>query len=601
MLNCLNYKDPIFLEDFNVVLDIDEDNVYSPIHYKDIDDSWCLISEGDIIYDWIVYVKIAFQLRDKVEGHSMVGNLYSYQWGWSIQSMLTLMDFGAKTLDVEWSRQSGKSYLLEHLVSFMSIYAPRYKKDLVGEKWTTITCSYKEKSAKKNFKGIRTKLKKAVDIYNKNYKSKKHELVCGDYKVGNESKRLQDTEDFFEIDVIQNKTSQGWSQVYALSTGTDQDGFSACLLYVDEAILVDAKEFYRSISPFGLANSACTIITGIASTDSSCLQYAVHYNDESIKSIYTWEDIYRLKKATSPDEAEKYKLSVLSEIQKNGGHNSTEVQTNFYMSWEVTDGKFTTREQLRKNNIFQTEIGRPHSEAEYIVAGLDLSTTNDYMVLTIMEVYKRKDNYKGYNREEDLYQWDCYVKDIITFNLDRQRMDSNIESKKIAKLLNDNKIDVVMVDSSGTQKAQVQDIYKAIQELNISTVLIPYDFGGWSNKANMMSNLEALMFSGRCKLPKESYKGDHASFDLLYEELLFLKKEKPKSGGRNIQYLAPSGKTDDHVMSLALASYALPRLFKMEKSKEWIEIGLSRFRAKFVKFTKTIKAEEYESPSFYYF
>jgi len=484
--------------------------------------------------------------------------------------------------------------LLEHLVSFLTVFAPRYKTDLVGEKWTTITCSYKEKSALKNFRGFRQKIKNATEIYNDIYGNKNHKLVYGNYKVAGESKTIVDSNSHLEIDVIQGDTSQGWSQIYALSTNTDQDGYASCLNYVDEAILVDAKEYYRSISPFRVANSACTIITGIASTDSSSLQYSVHFNEKSYKTIYTWEDIYKLKRITSEEEAESYKKSVLAEIADNGGHNSTEVQTNFYMSWEITDGKFTTREQLRKNNVFQSEICTPNINADFIVAGIDLSSVSDYQVLTIAETYRMNTEYKQYNKHRDddvTSKWDYYIKEIVTFNPDRQRMDTEIEAGKLAKILNANKVDILMIDSSGTQKSQLQEIYKAIKKLGINTMCVPYDFGGWSNKANMMSELELNLFSGRLKLPKEEYKKSHDSFRLLYEELLVLKKEKPKNGGRNIQYLAPPGKTDDHCMSLALCIYALPRLEQLIYKKDFIEIGTERYRPRLNKFTQEKKKE----------
>lgn len=588
----------LFLKDFDVVLDLDDDEVYTPVYYKNEDD-WFVIGEGDILNDWMLYVKIAFGTNDKVTKKPIVGNLYTYQWGWSLKAIQKIMTFGAETLDVEWSRQSGKTYLLEHLISFLTVFAPRYKTDLIGEKWTTITCSYKEKSALKNFRGFRPKIKKAVDIYNSIYETPTHKLVYGGYKVKNEKKVIVDSADLLEIDVLQGDTSQGWSQAYALSTNTDQDGFSACIIYVDEAILVDAKEFYRSISPFGIANSACTVITGIASTDSSNLQYAVHYNDATYKSIYTWEDIYRFKSATNIDDAEKFKVSVLSEIQKNGGHNSTEVQTNFYMSWEITDGKFTTREQLRKNKVFQSEIGDININADFIVAGLDLSTVSDYQVMTIAEAYEIKGGINAYTKSETTRGWDYYVKEIVTFNPDRQRMDAEIEADKIAKLLNTYKVDMLMIDASGTQKAQVEIIYKAIKKANVNTMCIPYDFGGYSNKANMMSELEATMFSGRLKLPKEENRKTSNSFSLLYDELLLLKKEKSKSGGRNIQYKAPNGKTDDHVMSLALCSYVLPRIEALIFKKSFIEVGLHRYRARMNKFANNNKVEKIVFPETY--
>jgi len=94
----------IILDDFNIVLELDDDGVYTPSMYKDGKD-WLYIGEGDIIRDWMLYVKIAFSNFDKVTKEKTIGNLYSYQWGFSLRAILMVMAFNAETLDVEWSRQ----------------------------------------------------------------------------------------------------------------------------------------------------------------------------------------------------------------------------------------------------------------------------------------------------------------------------------------------------------------------------------------------------------------------------------------------------------------------------------------------------------------
>lgn len=596
-----NYVDPVFMEDFNIVLDVNEYGNYTPIHYgiknEDRSIDWVMdIQEGDIIFDWLMYISLAFKDRDKVTNKVKYGNLFSYQWGASINIINTVMEFQSKFIDIEWSRQTGKSFHLEHIVSFLTVFAPRYKRDIIGEKWTTITASYKDDSARKNFRGIRIKVKKAVSIYNEIYGNSKHKLVYGRYKVGDENKSPVDSQSHLEIDVIQGNKSQGWTQIYALSTNTQQDGYSSLLNYVDEGILVDAKDYMRSIDPFTVANNACTIVTGIASTDASNLQHMVHYMNESIKYIYSWEDVYKMKKAINPEHAENFKKSVLAKIEANGGHNSTEVQTNYYMSWEITDGKFTTREQLRKNNIFQTIIEKPNINADFIVAGLDLASVSDYMVLTIMEAYRTT----AINDEGDEYEyWNYYVKYIKTYNLDKMRMDSEKTAKKVAEDLYENKVDMVMVDGTGTQGSQVEDIYKAIKRRNISTLCVPYAFSGTQNKVLMMSNLEKHMFSGRLKLPKESYRNENKSFTILYDELIALRKFKTQ-GNSNVQYLAPTGgavTTDDHCMSLALGAYCIQYIkLMMKKKNKFIEIGDKKIKFKLNKF-KVLDGSSEQTPN----
>ena len=170
----------------------------------------------------------------------------------------------------------------------MSIFGRRYKRVLKGNKWITITLSHKDDSARKNFIKIRSNIKKAVEIYNKIYGTPAHNLVYGNYKVGDEKKYAFDTEDRIKVDIVLGNFAQEWAEVYALTAKADQDGYSGAMItYVDEAILINAKHFMRSIVPFSTVNGGSIIVTGIASTDSSCLQFRVHEMEDSIKLIFT--------------------------------------------------------------------------------------------------------------------------------------------------------------------------------------------------------------------------------------------------------------------------------------------------------------------------
>lgn len=478
-----------------------------------------------------------------------------------------------------------KTFVLEHIQSFMTVFGRRYKTQLKGNKWTTVSMSHKKESVTKNFLGIRKGIKRAVEVYNDLYGSQYHRIVYGKYNLeSGDSKTTTDKDDLLRLDcIIGVDLSVEWGECYALTAQTDSDGLTSCLTCADESTLIDAKQFFKSILPFSSANGGSIICTGITCTDPSKLMSSVYENPDSKKIIYSWLDYYRILKNVDLKQAEIYKSSVEAQIQACGGHESTESQTNYYMSWEINLNKFTTRTQLAKNKVYETTLGDINYNADYIVGGLDLSTGNDYTVLTIGEVYNHTYSLARYGSSNFEEGYIHYLKDLKTYNFDRQRMDANKLARDTAEYCKEYRLDYLMIDSTSSQKVQVQLIYEAIQKLGINTLVIPFDFAGVQNKLMMISYLESVMFSGRCKIPLEEYKKSYKSYDVFLDEMISLMKVK-EEGKQNIQYRAPKSKTDDHFMSFALMVYAIPHLKLMISKNKLIEIGTKKIFPRLNKF-----------------
>ena len=478
-----------------------------------------------------------------------------------------------------------KSFLLEHIQNFLTVFGRRYKSKLKGNKWRTISVSFKKDSVKKNFLGVRNGIKKAVNFYNEMYGSQYHKLVYGNYTLENgDSKNTTDKDDLLRVDcIVAPNRSVEWSEAYAITANTENDGLSGELVVSDESILINAKQFMRSILPFLSANGGSLICTGIASTDSSCLQYAVHNMDTSIKFIYTWLDYYRILKVVDPEQAEVYKASIEVQINACGGHESTEALTNYYMSWEISEGKFTTRTQLEKNQVYETTIGDINYNSDFVVGGLDLSIAIDYTVLTISEVYKHMYTLERYGMPDLKDGYKHYIKEFITYNLDKQRMDAVVLAKKVAEDCRKYKLDILCIDNTANQGTQVQLIYEEVVKLGINTLILPFNFSGQSNKLSMMGYVESVLFSGRCKIPLEEYKHSHKSYEIFLSELLTLRKIK-EEGKQNVQYKAPKGRTDDHFMSFSMSVYAIPYIQTLIHNRKLIEIGTKKIFPKLNKF-----------------
>lgn len=589
-----NRPEQIYMDKHEICLAKNSDGQYFPFTYKNKNGEWIVPLKGDIIFDWITYIKrtVGSEVnpitREKVDG-----NLNPMQWGISINIINSLIEYKTDIYSLMASRQTGKTFVLEHIQSFMTVFGRRYKTQLKGNKWTTISMSHKKESVTKNFLGIRKGIKRAVEVYNDLYGNSNHWVVYGNYNLeSGDKKTTTDKDDLLRLDcIIGANLSVEWGECYALTAQTDSDGLTSCLTCADESTLIDAKQFFRSILPFSSANGGSVICTGITCTDPSKLQYAIYENKDSIKISYSWLDYYRILKITDKKQADIYKESIETQIQACGGHESTEALTNYYMSWDITLNKFTNRTQLQRNQVYETIIGDINYNADYIVGGLDLSIANDYTVLTVAESYNHTYSLARYgssNFEEDFKH---YIKEIITYNLDRQRMDAVVLAKKIALDCKKYRIGILTIDSTGTQLSQVQLIYDEIVRLGINTLVVPFNFSGSSNKLMMMGYLESVLFSGRCKLPLEEYKKSHKSYEIFLDEILSLMKIK-EEGKQNVQFRAPKSKTDDHVFSFALCVYTMRNIIKMRADNKLIEIGTKKIIPRLNKFKLLSEIEQ---------
>ena len=67
------------------------------------------------------------------------------------------------------------------------------------------------------------------------------------------------------------------------------------------------------------------------------------------------------------------------------------------------------------------------------------------------------------------------------------------------------------------------------------------------------------------------------------DEILALKKEK-QQGKQNVQYMAPKGKTDDHVFSCFLSLYCVQHVINLKHNNKLIEIGTKKIFPRLNKF-----------------
>ena len=554
-------------------------NSYEPKIYnykydenKDIHEGVEII-EGDVIFEFVRTVKNVLKKTNVKKNRIEEGSLFIHQWVSSIDIILESKKYNSKLHDLERSRQTGKSFELGLLSCFMSVFGKLYFES-ENEKFWVILCSYRETDGvDKIFEETHSYLKDMIELYNKLYPNKP--IFTGNYELNGKKYYAIDKISSLktEINIVIDNEVRPYSTLLGLTTKVKQDGLSMDFGWLDEGFATPFEEFDRSIDPFRASTGANLIVSGISSVDSANMQHFVHHSEDSIKTKLIYPVAYNLMKITHPSRARKMRGYVESKI-KAFGIDSTNCQTNYFLNWETLDGKFYTKKLMEQNNNFGELTTTFDGRNEYRIAGLDLSTTHDYTVLTVLDVYKDKEN-----------KWSYELRTIETYNINKKKMSSEKVAEQTARFCKTYKIDMLMCDGTIMQETYVEWILKKIKDLEINTLVIDYNFGGNNNKVLLMSNLEDVLFGSRLKLGSIPELKIDWSWRKLYEEILYMIKEKPKNK-QNMQWYAPKsrGHTDDHVISLSLASYCIPYLEKLIRDNKKIKIGDYEYKAKLNKF-----------------
>ena len=555
---------------------------------------YSLITDMPILFEWVRSVKYVLKNVDINKQKITEGSLFLYQWVITIRLLLSMIKYDATVHDLEQSRQTGKNYEMELLNGFLAVFGKKHFNAPNNVFWVVVASYKLEDGVDKVFNNCYDYMEKNIELFNILYpdtpifkgnfewQGKKYSTI--------DKKSSQRT----NIDMILNGEQVKYSLLLGLTTNTKNDGISIDVGWLDEGQATPFEEFDRGIDAGRTSTGANLVVSGISSTDTANVQY--HYNQDAnsnkIKLIYPVA--YNLQKITHPDRAEKMKSYVESKF--NGlGIEATINQTNYFLNWENLDGKFYSMSLMRKNNNFGM-LMTSDPMASYTVAGLDLSTSWDYTVFSVMDVYEVLE--AEFNNGESSTpkfkkKWKCELREILTYNKDKQKFSSEKMAEDVAKWCNTYKIDMIMIDGTSSQIAQNEQIYNKIKGLGLNTFVIPYNFGGADNKVKLMSNLEDMLYSSRLKLGSEEQIKEHWSFKKLIEEMLYMKREKT-SKSKNIQWVAPEGKefSDDHVMSVALSAYCVSYVELLQKLGKDVEFSIYKFPARLTKFIKEdIKTE----------
>ena len=555
-----------------------------------------VIRRGTIAYDFIQSIHYTERVINQKTKVTKDGNLSLLQWYFGIKIITSAIEYNKERWDIEVSRQFGKTHLAARIAAFLPVFAPLYA-NLPNDRWWQIIASYNDDSVKEIFDlKVKPNIFKNIELFNK--KRPGSTLIFGRHK----SENFVNDKNKLEIRRVINDEAVAYSYVVAISTNTVKDGKSADWMWCDEAWRTNAKEFRRGILPF-LSTGGDLLVSGITTPDTENLMYNIHFEvKNSTPLISNCFLTYNFLIHDYPKRAKN--LREMAEEEFDIGIESNESQTNYILNWDIVDSdKFYSLDKMRRNNNFAnkeslldfSDLSRSHR-----VAGLDLATINDYCVLTIWDVYSKS---KPYIDELGNKKWKTFwknqLREIITYNLDRVPISAEDVAERVARHCKTYEIDMIMIDGTSHQRTHNEWIYKEIRNLNINTLVCPYDFSGDRNKVILMKNYEEMLRSGLVVFGSEDELKKHRCYNLMFKETIKLFKGY-EGGKKNIQYKAKGKKeTDDHVMSCALGCYCVPYIEFLEKSNKFIRINSYEFRAKLNKFSYNSLKQEVEMPKTY--
>lgn len=553
--------DNIFIDkQTNVVFTPDSNGVFYP-RYMNFDEKTGnakIISKIPIYRELFELTSYLRRQTDKKTGKKKSLPLFPYQWGAIIDVVEALLNPQSQQFLLAFSRQSGKSTILEILTPFALTVLPKYV-DVDIERFTVILGSYKDDAVDELYKKIKPNILKAIEFYNKRNKS---QLIC---KAIDSTVKLMDNKNLLEIDkVFPNGEQIAYSQIRNITCGAVSDGYTASLLVVDESGLINADLFKTSMANFTSATAGISVFSGVPCSNSASLFYAKRRSKTVKTLLYDFPLVRDGKYMVSKKLGDHYVADYNQKVNEtSGGERSSFIRWNYYLDTEDSSGKFISRQKLDDNNVLVNSIKTPQKDKDiYIVAGIDVSASGDYKVMTVGET-RMYDDYDS-SIQKITKKYISNVCDIIAFNKDGKQQSGEEFARMSAEVCKKYKIDCVAIDSSSAGGQIFTQLFrKHLAILGCKVMILPFSYN--KNKQYLFGSLENSIYSGTIKLLKE-----HESWESekLIEEMLYMLKEH-KSNTNYVQYRAPqgSGFTDDLMNSLALFNLCLKEIYERSMDK----------------------------------
>ena len=321
-----------------------------------------------------------------------------------------------------------------------------------------------------------------------------------------------------------------------------------------------------------MSTSGVVVAIGTANSDPESLLYR-YYHSTTIPSenkiIYTWEEIYKLKKHISQQHADKYRKIVEHEIAEKGLH-STLIQTEWYANFTLTNDKFVSIDFLTTNNILigdlEPNIAHYTEKDVYRVGSFDGAIKNDRASFVMGTVDLRGGGYK------------CDYKEAFVIKEAGENANPDDLIEKVLKLCITNQLDYLIVDNTANMEYLTIYLYENLKKNNCQTQILCFAFSGVREKVKMFALFESLLYNQTFTLPKYENVDLSIGFKYTLEELCQLKKFTTTRGEYTYKGIDAADFFDDFAMATAMFAYSIQFLLECLENKKEVIIGRIQYR-----------------------
>jgi len=413
---------------------------------------------------------------------------------------------------IEFSRQSGKTTSIVHIIEFIMIYFPK----IFNRPVRLGIFAPQREQAKTDFDRLKTALMKTQRVI--------------EQVVGQENADRAKEESNANTLVLANGSSC-W--IFPVTATSKPESKTLDLEIFEESQDLDDKIVKEQIWPMGATTNAPRVYIGTAGTR-LCYFRHIGQSPEALKLYADAISEQRRKMYQLTGDASHliYEQYVNSEIEKHG-LDSDEVQRPYFGKWLIGTGQFTTEEEL---HALETDRGLTyHEKQSECYVGIDVAKHPDSTVVTVVR-------YNNSTKVKELINW---------LELRGENYQSQFEV--ICEFIGNYNVIALAMDATGVGDP-IADMFRANTEwTDEKSGFYPIKFSAVS-KDNMYKNLKISIKELLTTLPKLDIKKS----DKFRQQMLDLQQEY-KGQLLSVNHPDDPNAHDDYPDSWALAEWAFAR------------------------------------------
>lgn len=425
---------------------------------------------------------------------------------------------------IEFSRQSGKTTTIVHVIDFIMLFAPK----LFGRTVSIGIFAPQREQAKTDFDRLKTALSRSTDMQ----------------IVDDEAAQNAKEESNAKTIVLPIGSS---CYIFPVTKTSKPESKTLDLIIFEESQDLSDRIMKEQIWPMGKFTNAPRVYIGTAGVQKCHFLTLIR---KSNALVLDFDKIAQQKRELFKKTGNALHLiyiqSVEEEIAKYG-RDSDEIRRPYYLEWIIGTGQFTTDEELE---ALVTDRGRTHHEKKHpCYAGIDVAKHPDSTVVTIIRFNEE-------TRRKELINW-----------LELRGENYTSQFSIILDFLNRYNVMAVAIDSTGVGDP-IADMFEADSPwVDEHTGLHRIKFSQ-DSKSNMYKNLKITIKELLTTLPKL----DTKEADRFKEQLLDLQQEY-KGQHLSVHHPDDANAHDDYPDSWALAEWAYAKEQELSPTVAVVEVG----------------------------